>query len=66
MEISENTSLGEILDNYVNAQEILGNFGMHCFSCPMSRMETVAEASMVHGIEPSFMVEKLKKELKSK
>lgn len=66
MEITKNTTLGDILDNYKNAQEILTNFGMHCFSCPMSRMETVEEASAVHGIDPDFMVKKLKEDLKTK
>ena len=64
MEITRTTSLGEILDNYKNAEEILSGFGMHCFSCPMSRMETIEEASIVHGIDPEFMVKKLKEELK--
>ncbi len=64
MEITRTTSLGEILDNYKNAEEILSGFGMHCFSCPMSRMETIEEASVVHGIDPEFMVKKLKEELK--
>ncbi len=66
MEITKNTTLGDILDNYENAQEILTNFGMHCFCCPMSRMETVEEASGVHGIDPDFMVKKLKEDLKAK
>ena len=66
MEITKTTSLGEILDNYKNAEEILSRFGMHCFSCPMSRMETVEEASVVHGINPDEMVKVLKKDLKKK
>ena len=64
MEITKDTTLGDILDNYKNAKEVLTNFGMHCFSCPMSRMETIEEASVVHGIDPEFMVKKLKEELK--
>lgn len=66
MEITKNTTLGDILDNYQNAQEILTNFGMHCFCCPMSRMETVEEAAAVHAIDPDFMVKKLKEDLKAK
>lgn len=66
MEITKTTSLGEILDNYKNAEEILSKFGMHCFSCPMSRMETVEEASVVHGIDPEVIIETLKKDLKKK
>ena len=42
-----------------HAVEILTGFGMHCFTCPMSQMETLEEASMVHGIDLDFMLEKL-------
>ncbi len=62
-EITKDTTLGEILKNYSNAEDVLKGFGMHCFSCPMSQMETIEEAGMVHGIEAEFMVAKLKEDL---
>jgi len=61
--VTKDTTLGEILKNYSNAKEILTNFGMHCFSCPMSQMETIEEAGQVHGIETEFFVNKLNEEL---
>ncbi len=63
MEITKTTTLGEIMKKYKNAEEILKNFGMHCFYCPMSQMETLEEASVVHGIDVDFMIEKLKSDL---
>jgi len=63
MKIDKDTTLGEILKNYKNAEELLKNFGMHCFSCPMSQMETLEEASYVHGIDVNFMIEKLNSDL---
>jgi len=44
----------------------LSGFGMHCFSCPMSQMETIEEAAMVHGVDADLMLAKLneKKEVK--
>jgi len=66
MKITKKTTLGDILRNYENAEEILKNFGMHCFSCPMSQMETLEEASFVHGIDVDFMLEKLKIDLIAK
>jgi len=66
MDINKNTTLGEIINNFENAEDILKGFGMHCFYCPMSQMETLEEASEVHGIELGFLLEKLKKELKPK
>ena len=64
--INKNTTLGEILKNYSNAEEILTGFGMHCFSCPMSQMETVEEAGEVHGLDVEFMVKKLNEDLVKK
>ena len=39
---------------------------MHCIDCPVSRMETVEEACMVHGVDPDELIEQLKDFLKSK
>ena len=65
-EVNKNTTLGEILKNYNNAEEVLTGFGMHCFSCPMSQMETVEEAGEVHGLDVDFMVKKLNEDLVAK
>lgn len=64
MKITKDATLGDILDKYSNAKDILIGFGMHCFSCPMSRMETLEEAALVHGVDVEFMLKKLNKELK--
>ena len=59
MTIEKDITLGELLDRYPESEDILLGFGMHCFSCPMSRMETLEEASEVHGIDLDLMLEKL-------
>lgn len=61
--ISKETTLGEILKSYSNAQDVLKGFGMHCFSCPMSQMETVEEAGLVHGLNVDEMIEKMNTDL---
>ena len=61
--VTENTTIGEILKNYSNAKDVLTGFGMHCFACPMSQMETIAEAGMVHGLNVEFMIKKLNEDL---
>lgn len=61
--INKDMSVGEVLDKYSNAQEILGGFGLHCFGCPMSRMETIEEAAAAHGVELDFMLKKLNEDL---
>ncbi|MBQ3047670.1 MAG: DUF1858 domain-containing protein [Clostridia bacterium] len=61
--ITKETTLGEILKTYSNAQDVLKGFGMHCFSCPMSQMETVEEAGLVHGLNVDEMIEKMNADL---
>ena len=63
MEVTKDTTLGEILKKYSNAEDVLRGFGMHCFSCPMSQIETVEEAGSVHGLDVDFMVKKLNEDL---
>ena len=60
--ITKNMTIGEVLSINENAPAILMGFGMHCFACPMSQMETLEEASAVHGIELELMLEKLNEE----
>ena len=62
--ITKDTTIGEALKLKPNAETILQGFGMHCVHCPMSQMETLAEAGQVHGIDVKLMVEKLNEEAK--
>jgi hybrid cluster-associated redox disulfide protein len=64
--ITKTMTIGEVLEINKDAKAILSGFGMHCFSCPMSQMETIEEAAMVHGVDADLMLEKLneKKEVK--
>ena len=52
--LTKDTTIGEILKNYSNAQDVLKGFGMHCFACPMSQMETIEQAGAVHGLDIDF------------
>lgn len=38
---------------------ILMDMGMHCIGCPASQAESIAEASMVHGMDPDTLVAKI-------
>lgn len=58
-EITKNMTIGEALELNENLSEVFMGFGMHCFSCPVSQMETIEEASMVHGIDLEFLLKKL-------
>lgn len=60
MKVTEDTIIGDILDtNAEAAAPIFFAMGMHCLGCPSSRGESVAQACMVHGVDPGEIVEQL-------
>lgn len=61
-EITKDWTIGELLQTNDDLADVLMGFGMHCFSCPMSQMETLEEAAAVHGIDVDFLVDKLNQE----
>jgi len=59
VEVTKQTQIGEVLKMNPNVKEVLLGFGLHCFGCPMSQMETLEEAAMVHGVDSDLVVEKV-------
>ena len=59
IEVTKVTQIGEVLRINPNVKDILMGFGLHCFGCPMSQMETLEEAAAVHGVDVDLMVEKI-------
>ena len=57
--ITANMTIGDILKEKPQLAEIFLGFGMHCISCPISLMETVEEAAMVHDVVLEFLLKKL-------
>ena len=49
--IDRNTVIGEIVNEYPEAAEILLGIGMHCLGCPAAQAETLEEACAVHGVD---------------
>lgn len=64
--VTKATQIGEILAINPDVKEVLLGFGLHCFGCPMSQMETLEEASMVHGLDADLVVEKVNEFLNGK
>lgn len=58
-EVTKNTIIGDIMDHDDTTADIFMSIGMHCLFCPASRGETVAEACMVHGVDPDELVKQL-------
>jgi len=59
MNVTLETVIGDIVDRDENTADIFLESGMHCITCPVSRMETVEEAAMVHGVDADELVAKL-------
>ena len=57
MEITKNSIIGDVLDQYPETAQIFLGIGMHCLGCPASRGETIEEACMVHGADADALVE---------
>ncbi len=63
-EITKEWTLGEVIQENDDLADVLMGFGMHCFSCPLSQMETLEEAAEVHGVDIDFLLKKLNEENK--
>ena len=66
VKITKDMTIGEIIELDENLGEVFLGFGMHCISCPVSQMETVEQASQVHGVDLEFLLKKLNENLKIK
>ncbi|MDO5040746.1 MAG: DUF1858 domain-containing protein [Peptoniphilus sp.] len=61
MKITKDTVIGEILVQSPEKIGTLMSFGLGCVMCPASQVETLEEASMVHGIDVESLVLALNK-----
>ena len=55
--ITKDTKIGELLMMDRGVAAILMRSGMHCVGCPSSANESIAQASMVHGMDANKLVE---------
>lgn len=60
MEITKQTTMGDMLDYDGGIALILMQSGMHCVGCPSSIGESLEEACMVHGINCDEVLEQIK------
>ena len=65
-EVTKDTLIGEALMMDKGIAAILMQNGMHCVGCPSSAGESLAEASMVHGMTPHKLISDINTYLKDK
>ncbi len=66
MEITKEMSIGDVLQVDRSTADILTSFGMHCFGCPYSLMESLEDACQVHGANVDELVDQLNAYLSEK
>ncbi len=63
MEITKDTTMGEMLSYDGGIAYILMQSGMHCVGCPSSIHESLEEACMVHGLDTDEVLGSIKEYL---
>ena len=66
MQITKQTTMGEMLTYDRGIAMVLMQAGMHCIGCPSSIGESLEEACMVHGINCDEVLANIQKYLESK
>ena len=57
--VSKDMLIGQLLQIDANIAPILMRAGMHCLGCPSSKMESLEEAAMVHGLDADVLVNQI-------
>ena len=66
MQITKQTTMGEMLTYDRGIAMVLMQAGMHCIGCPSSIHESLEEACMVHGIDCDEVLKNIQTYLDSK
>ncbi len=61
MQITKQTTMGELLTYDRGVAIVLMQAGMHCIGCPSSIHESLEEACMVHGIDVDELLANINK-----
>ena len=59
MEITRQTTMGEMLEYDMGIAYVLMQCGMHCVGCPSSIGESLEEACAVHGLDVDAVLENI-------
>ena len=66
LEITVNTTMGDMLEYDMGIAYILMQCGMHCVGCPSSIGESLEEACAVHGLNPDEVLAEINAYLASR
>ena len=54
--ITPEMSIAEVMRMDPEVAPVFMSYGMHCLYCPHASLESIAEASLVHGIDATVLV----------
>lgn len=60
-ELSENMNIRELVQDYPDALDVFGAYGIGCIGCAMARYETIKQGLEAHGIPVEQFMADLKK-----
>lgn len=66
MQITKETTMGQMLEYDQGIAYILMQSGMHCIGCPSSINESLEEACMVHGLDADVVLKSIQNYLAKK
>jgi hybrid cluster-associated redox disulfide protein len=66
MEITKQTTMGDMLEFDRGIGAVLMQSGMHCVGCPASIGESLEEACQVHGLDSDVVLKSIQDYLASK
>lgn len=66
MQITKETTMGQMLEYDMGIAYVLMQSGMHCVGCPSSINESLAEACMVHGLDADVVLRSIQDYLAQK
>ena len=66
MQITNETTMGQMLEFDQGIAYILMQSGMHCIGCPSSINESLEEACMVHGLDADVVLKSIQDYLAKK
>lgn len=60
IELSRETMISEILNEFPEAMPKFQELGMHCLGCALATAESLEQACAAHGVDPDDFVVELK------
>ena len=63
IEITKNMIIGDVIQAYPEAIEVITEIGIHCVGCHGAAFESLAEGAFIHGIDPDLLCKKINKKI---